>query len=799
MQAHERRTRSLDALSVRGLRTGRGRLRAGLCAWSFVVALASCSDATGPGIPVPTTLLPGRGSIAFTALGQTQSLAVSIRDQAGAAMTGVTVTWSSSADSVATVTAGGLVTAVGNGAATITATAGDASAQVAVSVAQVPVSLTLSAGTAAFAALGDTLRLSATVEDSGGSPVVGASVQWSIGDTLVARVAGGLVTASGNGTTYVVASAGAAFAIATVRVSQAAASIMLSADSVSLAALGDTATLTAMVSDGGGSQIAGTGVVWASSDTLVARVSAQGTVTAVANGTAMVTATSGAAAAQAQIVVRQVAAIVALLPDSVVLKDPGDTAQLSVTAHDARGWPMVSPSVTWMSADSGIAAVDSTGLVTAVGTGMVVISADVDGTIDQGSARVEPEVTLVAAGPTAQSGEVAGQLSLSVRVQELLGSGYEGTTISWSTGPASGTITSGATTQSGPTGHSGAVWVLDTISGAQQATASIESRGNLVQVAFTATALPGAPVTAALVADSILLSGRGETAFLGPTYRDQYGNVTPPGSAVWQSRDPAVASVSPDGLVTAGDEGATYVVAMLGSPTDSLLVTVAMRGAITVTFDDGFVDADTLAFPVLQALGLRGNIAVNPAQVIYDAYISEARLDVIHAAGWSIVSHSMTHDSLTTTTAGELDWELRASQQWIDARGYNGSNVFVVPYHDWGVRERNAVGTYYEAARGTSIYQFPPDTTLVSWRPSNPYDLTGIDALDLPYTSPAGRDLLRDLLQRTVDEGVFLDLYFHGLGNNLTEFQLTMDVVNEFRERVLPYHELYPRFARSVF
>ena len=31
------------------------------------------------------------------------------------------------------------------------------------------------------------------------------------------------------------------------------------------------------------------------------------------------------------------------------------------------------------------------------------------------------------------------------------------------------------------------------------------------------------------------------------------------------------------------------------------------------------------------------------------------------------------------------------------------------------------------------------------------------------------------------------------------ELQLTMDVINEFRDRVLPYHELYPRFARSVF
>ena len=354
---------------------------------------------------------------------------------------------------------------------------------------------------------------------------------------------------------------------------------------------------------------------------------------------------------------------------------------------------------------------------------------------------------------------------------------------------------------SSPTGHGGAVWLLGTAAGPQQATASIESRGNVVQVAFIATALAGPAVDAALVADPILLSGVGETAFLGPTYTDQYGNVTVGAGVVWQSRDPGVASVSPTGLVTAvGGPDSTYVVASLGSPTDSLLVTVTLRGAITVRFDDGFLTAYTNAFPALQALGLRGNVGVNPAQVGFGAYMTQAHLDEVHAAGWSVVSHTMTHDTLTTLTDGELDYELRASREWIDAQGYNGSNVFIVPFLIWSARERDAIGTYYEATRGTSATAISPDTTLVSWRPNNPYDLTGIEADELPYTTPAGRNTLRELLQRTVDEGAFLDVFFHHVPDlNVTEFQLTLAVIDEFRDRVLPYHELYPRFARSVF
>jgi hypothetical protein len=264
-----------------------------------------------------------------------------------------------------------------------------------------------------------------------------------------------------------------------------------------------------------------------------------------------------------------------------------------------------------------------------------------------------------------------------------------------------------------------------------------------------------------------------------------------------------VASVSPDGLVTAVDPGVTYLDASLGGlPTDSLLVTVSLRGAITVTFDDGFREVASNAFPALQARGLRANIGVNPAQVGFGAYIDEDSLDVLHAAGWSMVSHAMTHDTLTTLTVGELDYELRASQEWIDAQGYNGSNVFIVPFLIWGARERDAIGSYYEAARGTSATASAPDTTLVSWRPSQPFDLTGIEADELPYTTQEGRNALRALLDRTVAEGAFIDVFFHHVPDaNIGAFESTMDILNlpAFRDRVLPYHELYPRFARSVF
>ncbi|MDE2662581.1 MAG: Ig-like domain-containing protein [Gemmatimonadota bacterium] len=68
------------------------------------------------------------------AIGETARLRAEVRDQNGRPMTGVTVTWASSDPAVATVDAMGLVRAVADGSASITATAGSATGQAAVTV-----------------------------------------------------------------------------------------------------------------------------------------------------------------------------------------------------------------------------------------------------------------------------------------------------------------------------------------------------------------------------------------------------------------------------------------------------------------------------------------------------------------------------------------------------------------------------------------------------------------------------------------------------------------------------------------
>jgi hypothetical protein len=88
--------------------------------------------ATAPAPVAAVAVAPGSASLA---VGGTQQLAATLKDAAGNVLTGRTVGWASSNPAVATVTAGGLVTAVAAGAATVTATSEGQSGAAAVTVA----------------------------------------------------------------------------------------------------------------------------------------------------------------------------------------------------------------------------------------------------------------------------------------------------------------------------------------------------------------------------------------------------------------------------------------------------------------------------------------------------------------------------------------------------------------------------------------------------------------------------------------------------------------------------------------
>ena len=345
----------------------------------------------------PTTPVPSRitltASTTLTGIGQTEQIKTSVLDRAGNPISSVTVSWSSSNTAVATVDARGLVTAVGNGTAQITAKAGGASAAITITVMQSPHAITISPSTVALTSIGQTVQLTASVLDRNGRPVTGFLAQWSSSDITVATVHNlttgqGLVTAVSNGTAQITARAGGASIAVTVTVAQSPDSITISPSMATLIGTGQTAQFTASVLDQNGNSVSGATVSWSSSDTAVAIVSDVGRVTAVGGGTAQITARAGGASASVAVAVVQVNIVIT--PSSATLTGIGQTAQFTASVLDQSDNPVSGATVSWSSSDTAVAIVSDAGRVTAVGGG----TAQITGRVGADSASVTVTVTI---------------------------------------------------------------------------------------------------------------------------------------------------------------------------------------------------------------------------------------------------------------------------------------------------------------------------------------------------------------------------------------------------------------------
>ena len=148
---------------------------------ALVIGLTNCgSDGTGPDAGGNSVSI-SRTSVTLTFLGETTQLTATVRNSKNVPVSGQ-VTWSSDAPTVATVSSNGLVTAIGNGQATLTATSGSLSATASATVQQVPTSLSVISGNAQTDTVGQLLTepLVVRAEDQGGTTVSAVSISFSI-------------------------------------------------------------------------------------------------------------------------------------------------------------------------------------------------------------------------------------------------------------------------------------------------------------------------------------------------------------------------------------------------------------------------------------------------------------------------------------------------------------------------------------------------------------------------------------------------------------------------------------------
>jgi outer membrane protein OmpA-like peptidoglycan-associated protein len=244
---------------------------------------------------------------------------------------------------------------------------------------------------ATLTSLHQTQQLAAAAMDQHGGPMSGQVFGWRSSNPAVATVSQtGTVTAVGEGSATISATAAAVSGNATVTVAQAAATVAVSPATASLTSLGATQQMEASARDANDNAFPGATFSWTSSDPSVASVAASGLVTAVGNGTAQITATSGGHNAVATVTVAQATSAVAVTPATASFTAAGATAQLTAQATDGSGNAIAGKTFTWSSDAPSVATVSETGLVTAVANGMAHITATADDKSGSAAVTVTP-------------------------------------------------------------------------------------------------------------------------------------------------------------------------------------------------------------------------------------------------------------------------------------------------------------------------------------------------------------------------------------------------------------------------
>jgi len=500
-------------------------------------------------------------------VGQTMPLTVTVKNINGTVVTDRVVTWSSSADSIATVSSTGTVSAVNAGSATITATSEGKSGSATATVTKAPVA-SVSLPATSSVVITRTITLSPTVKDVNGTVVTDRVVTWGSSNNAIATVStAGVVTGVALGTATITATSEGKSGSTALTVSPIPVGTVTVAPSTPTMTKGQTVTLTATVKDENGTVVTNRALTWSSSATTVATVSQTGVVTGVDAGTATITATSEGKSGTASLTVFALpvgSVTVAPATASVVT---GQTATFTATVKDASGAVVTGRLVTWTSGNSAVATVSTSGVATGVTPGSAAITATSEGKTGSGLVTVtKVPVGSVDVAPTTVSLNPGQTSPLTATVKDANGVVVTDRSVAWST--SNGTVAS--VTQAG----------VVTANNVGTATITATSETKSGTSAITVALVPVATVTVAPATASVATT---QSTTLTATLKDAAGNVLTGRTIAWTSSNPLVATVSAAGVVTGVLPGSVTITATSGGQSGTSAVTVTLLPVATVT------------------------------------------------------------------------------------------------------------------------------------------------------------------------------------------------------------------------
>jgi len=545
---------------------------AGLVAIGIGVACSKTDKITGPAGPLQTIVVsPSPDTIP---VGGSKTLAATGQDASGRSISGLTFFWSSSGDSIATVTQSGQVTALKTGQIQIAASVEGVSGFATVTVSPTPVgSITVTPASATLR-IATTLQLTDTVKDALGHVLTGQTVTWSSDSTPIVSVDGnGLVTARALGVAHITAASGGKSAQATITVSLVPVRSITITPAAPSVFVTQTTQLTAVTKDSAGNVLSGRIVRWSTANPAIATIdSVAGLLTGVGPGSTQVRARSEG-------ITDSVTATVSTAPPSTVVLSPnvsqvdvGQPVTLTATVTNSTGGIVSNPTVTFTSDKPTVASVTSeTGATGQILAGPNAGTATITGTSGLATGTATIIVSLVgvdsvhisAAHDTLTTGQAE---PLTATAYDSSGNVLGGRAVTWqSSNTAVATVNgSGSVTAVGP----GVAVIFATISGV---------KGSL---ALVVNSVPVGSVTITPAADTIQVL---QQLQLTATVKNINGTVINP-PQTWYSTNTGIAVVTSSGLVTGVGAGQTMIIDSTGGKADTNTTLVLAPVASVVVY-----------------------------------------------------------------------------------------------------------------------------------------------------------------------------------------------------------------------
>lgn len=211
---------------------------------------------------------------------------------------------------------------------------------------------------------------------------------------------------------------------------------------------------------------------------------------------------------------------------------------------------------------------------------------------------------------------------------------------------------------------------------------------------------------------------------------------------------------------------------------------------VTLRFDDGRIGGYNEARARMDKYGFRGVAAIYIDGVDAADRLTLAQFQHLEERGWDIISHSVSHENLTTLSAAEVEQELWNSQRWLIENGfYKGSRFFIPPMGAVNSAVREQIEKYYLASQwqvsSGEMERIPP-----------------VDPLNL-YAANIGSEAAATVtgwIDKAIEDNSWLTLIFYdvdGAGYPAADFQTIIDYLYNNEVEVVTFSDVFDELIGS--